>query len=290
MRTTSLRRLSLLILLAFASSAWAADSHPLWSFQGKHNTVYLLGSIHVLSPSEQLPAVVDQAYKEAEVLVMEVDMDDLDPLAAQQAALQYGLLPENESLADHLDAATAAKLETAISGLGVPSAMFNRFRPWLAAITLTQLQLLKLGLNPQSGVEQRFVAKAAADGKEIQGLETLEEQLGLLANLPPRLQVSFLTQTIEEGEQLEREVDTMLNAWRTGDGRALEKYLERAMREHPDIYKPLTVDRNRRWMSRLESIANERDDYLVIVGVLHLVGDDGVVDMLERRGYRVRQH
>ena len=295
MRTASLRRVSLVFLFALANCApanfaWAADQHPLWSFEGKNNTVYLLGSIHVLSPSEQLPGVVDDAYKDAEVLVMEVDMDDLDPLAAQQAALQYGLLPENESLPDHLDAATAAKLDAAIAGLGVPSAMFNRFRPWLAAITLTQLQLLKLGLNPQSGVEQRFVAKAMGDGKEIQGLETMEEQLGMLANLPPRLQVAFLTQTLDETAQLEREVNSMLTAWRTGDERALGKYLERAMREHPEIYKPLTVDRNRRWMSRLETIANERQDYLVIVGVLHLVGNDGVVDLLRRRGYRVRQH
>jgi len=290
MRTPSFRRLGVLLLFALANSAGAADLHPLWSFEGKNNTVYLLGSIHVLSSSEQLPAVVDDAYRDAETLVMEIDMDDIDPLAAQQAAMQYGLLPENESLTDQLDAATAAKLEAATAELGIPVAMLNRFRPWLAAITLTQLQLLKLGLNPQSGVEQRFVTRAMGDGKEIQGLETLEEQLGLLANLPPRLQTSFLLQTLDEAETIESEVGTMLSAWRTGDGHALQKYLDQAMREHPEIYVPLTVDRNRRWMSRLETIANEKDDYLVIVGLLHLVGKDGVIDLLKRRGYSVRQH
>ena len=123
--------------------------------------------------------------------------------------------------------------------------MLNKFKPWLAAITLTQLHLAKLGLDPQSGIEQRMLARAVADHKEILGLETIEEQLGMLAGLPPKLQVAFLLQTLAEADQIEKEIDSMIAAWRDGDTVALEKLL-RTIQDSPELYRPLIADRNRR--------------------------------------------
>jgi uncharacterized protein YbaP (TraB family) len=149
--------------------------------------------------------------------------------------------------------------------------------------------MMKLGLDAQSGVEQRFVTKAVADRKEILGLETLEQQLHMLADLPPKLQTEFLMQTLAEADQVEAELDKMMAAWRKGDSAALEKLLL-SIQESPQIYRTLIVDRNRRWMARLNEMLGAQQDYLVVVGAMHLVGKDGVLQMLEQRGYKVVQH
>ena len=282
-----------LLALAYSTSPLAAGSpeghHTLWTVKGKTNTVYLLGSVHFLRPSEQLPAAVDAAYKDAEQLVMEIDMDDLDPLAAQQTTMELGMLPEDDSLESEVGASTYAKVVRQAQDIGLDPQILNRFRPWLAAMTLVQLQLLKQGLDPESGVEQRLTARATSDGKKITGLETLEEQLGMLANLPSDQQRQFLLYSIEDADNAAREIDKMLAAWRIGDVAALAQLLSREFNQFPALYRPLTVDRNRRWAPHIEALLNEHDDYLVVVGALHLVGKDSVIDLLQKDGYTVTQ-
>ena len=282
-----------LLALAYSTSPLAAGSaaghHTLWTVKGKTNTVYLLGSVHFLRPSEQLPAAVDAAYKDAEQLVMEIDMDDLDPLAAQQTTMELGMLPEDDSLESEIGASTYAKVVRQAQDIGLDPQILNRFRPWLAAMTLVQLQLLKQGLDPESGVEQRLTARATSDGKKITGLETLQEQLGMLANLPSDQQRQFLLYSIEDADNAAREIDKMLAAWRIGDVAALAQLLSHEFNQFPALYRPLTVDRNRRWAPHIEALLNEHDDYLVVVGALHLVGKDSVIDLLQKDGYTVTQ-
>jgi len=292
MRSTRFRRLSFLLFasLAFASNVLASERHSLWSVQGKHNTVYLLGSIHLLRADEPLPAAMEAAYGKAKTLIMEIDMDDLDPLAAQATTMELGLLPEGQTLEQQIGPQAAQKLATYAQNLGVDAAMLARFRPWLAAITLTQFQMMKLGLDSQAGIEQRFTAKAAADHKEIRGLETLQEQLNLFAQLSDRQQTQYLLSSIEDAEHADQELGQMLTAWRAGDADGLAKILNRGFSEFPELYARLTIDRNRRWLTPLANLLNEQEDYLVIVGALHLVGKDGLLDLLERRGYKIVQH
>ena len=277
--------LLLLLGAAAANSAEPQQKHILWSLKGKTNTVFLLGSVHFLRPSEQLPAAVDTAYAEAEQLLMEIDMDDLDPVHAQQVTLELGMLPSGETLEAQLGASAYAKVSEQARAIGIEPMMLNRFRPWLAALTLVQLQLVKMGLDPSAGVEQRFVTRAAADRKEIKGLETLREQLAMMANLPLAQQREFLLYSVEDTERATREIDALIAAWREGNAEELEKLMTEGFEKYPDLYRPMTVDRNRKWVAPLEALLDDKDDYLVIVGALHLVGKDSVVDLLEKRGH-----
>jgi uncharacterized protein YbaP (TraB family) len=285
---------SLLLALAFslAPTAFSLADTPsaVWSLKGKQNTVYLLGSVHFLSPAEKLPAAMEAAYEDAEALYMEIDMDDLDPLAAQKVALELGMLPPGQTLAEELGAETYAMVAQKARELGVEPMMIERFRPWFAAMTLVQLHLMKMGLDPNSGVEQRFTARATRDGKPIQGLETLEEQLGTLAGLPAPQQKQFLVYSVEDTERATKEIDTMLKAWRTGDVAALDKLLAEGMEKYPDVYRPLTIERNKKWIASIEQLLDDEDDYLIVVGALHLVGKDSVIELLEKKGHRVTQH
>lgn len=277
-------------LLLAAGVASAQERHALWSIQGRSNTVYLLGSVHFLRPGDALPKVVDEAYRDAEKIVMEIDMDDLDPVAAQQTTLQLGLLPDSQTLESELGPETYRKVVDQAGSVGLDAAVLNHFRPWLAAMTLVQLQLLKQGLDPASGVEQRLVTRAAADHKEIIGLETLEEQLGFLAGLPQAQQREFLLYSVEDADNASAEIEELLGAWRTGDTRTLQRILADGLEKYPDLYRPLTVDRNRHWIANIEKYLDDTDDYLVVVGAMHLVGKDSVIDLLEKRGHQVVQH
>lgn len=277
-------------LLAASSTSFAAETHhTLWSIKGKTNTVYLLGSVHFLSPSERLPDAMNDAYRDAERLVMEIDMDDLDPVATQQTIIQLGLLPEGRTLESDLGPEAYKKVTIYADEVGLDKTALNRFRPWLAALTLVQLQLKQLGLEPNSGVEQKLTALATADGKEIQGLETMEQQLGMLANLSPTQQREFLLYSVEDTERAAKEIDDLITAWRVGDTKSLAALLQEGFDRYPDIYGPLTVDRNRKWISNIEHLLKQRDDYLIVVGALHLVGKGSVVELLQGKGYSVNQ-
>lgn len=263
--------------------------HILWSIQGRSNTVYLLGSVHFLSAAEALPQAVEAAYEQADSLLMEIDMDDLNPLEMRQAALELGMLPEGESLAQQLDQDSYAKVIARASELGVDPALLDRLRPWLAAMTLVQLHMAKMGLDAAAGVEQRLARRAGGDGKPIEGLETLREQLGMLAGLSPQQQREFLLYSVEDSERMTQEIDELLAAWRRGDTEALAQLLAAGFEEYPDLYRPLTIERNRRWIGRIERLLQDSRDYLVVVGALHLVGRDSVVELLQQRGHHVEQ-
>jgi uncharacterized protein YbaP (TraB family) len=278
-------------LLLWTAGVHAADDqhHILWSLQGKTNKIYLLGSVHLLKESEKLPAAVDAAYADAEKLVMEIDMDDLDPAQMQQDVMDLAALPEGQTLQQQLGPQIYERFATQSRALGIEPTMLNNFRPWFAAITLVQLQLMKMGFDPESGVEKRLTARAAVDHKPIQGLETAREQLEIMARLPEKQQREFLLYSVEDAERMASEVDKLVAAWRRGDPTEMAKLLQEGFDEYPDLYRPLTVDRNRKWIPQIEQLLEGRDDYLVVVGALHLVGTDSVIDLLERKGHKVKQ-
>jgi uncharacterized protein YbaP (TraB family) len=279
-------------LLGFAVPADARDRHTLWTVEGEHNTVYLLGSIHVLRAGDEgLPAAAEDAYDDAEQLVMEIDLDDVaagDPAALLGAMQRMALLPEGDSLREVLGADYDTINERA-RGAGLDLALLDRFAPWFVAVTLLQLELAKRGFSPELGVEQLLATRAVADGKPIQGLETAEQQFAVLAGLPMPMQKRFLVMTLEDAAGLDAEIDELMQAWREGDSDALARLLSEEFDEFPELYKPLTEDRNRAWLGQLVELLDDRDDYLVVVGALHLVGRNSVVDLLRQRGYEVRQ-
>ena len=285
-RISSLACACVALLLCTAARA---EQHILWSLQGKTNKVYLLGSIHMLQSAETLPPAIDTAYADAEKLVMEIDMDDLDTAKMQQDVAELGMQPQGQSLRQQLGPEVYGKLEAEVRPLSVDAAVLDRFKPWFAAITLTQLQMMKLGFDPAAGVEQRLTRRAGADHKPIQGLETAREQLEIMARLPEKQQREFLLYSLEDAERMASELDDLLSAWRRGDAARMGQLLQEGFDEYPDLYRPLTVERNRKWVPQIEQLLDDQDDYLVVVGALHLVGKDSVIDLLERKGYKLRQ-
>jgi uncharacterized protein YbaP (TraB family) len=222
---------------------------------------------------------------------MEIDLDDpgeADPMAMLEIMQRLAMLPEGQSLRGVLGS-DYASLSRRAQQAGLDLALLDRFAPWLVATTLLQLELAKRGFSAELGIEQVLARRAAADDKPIEGLETTAQQLELLAGMPMPMQKRFLVMTLDESAELDQEIGELVRAWKTGDTEALAGLLSDEFDEFPDLYRRLTVDRNRAWVGRLADLLDDRDDYLVVVGALHLVGDDSVVDLLEQQGYEVVQ-
>ena len=287
----SLYTLLLVALIGLPAGASARDRHLLWAVQGEHNTVWLLGSVHVLRAGDAtLPTAAEEAFDDAEQIVMEVDLDgaDTDPLALATAMQSQALLPEGQTLRSVLGSDYAAMNAQARQS-GIDLASLDPFAPWLVAMAVLDQEMARRGYLPEHGVEQTLARRAARQGKPIEGLETAAEQFAMLASMPLPTQKRFLQMTLDESADLDQELADMLAAWRTGNTAALAAMLEEESQTFPDLYRRLTIERNRAWVQQIDRMLGSRDDYLVVVGAMHLVGPESVVDLLRRRGHRVTQ-
>ena len=278
----------LLPVLALADSA--GDPVTMWMAEGTSNRVYLLGSIHLLREGDHpLPRIIDDAYEDAETLYMELDMDDLDALQMQVTINRLGMLEEGTSLREVMGEALYTEAATLAAQLEIPLEMLERTEPWLAAITVEQLVLARIGFNPAYGVEMHLLQKASNDGKEILGFETVEQQLGYLDGLSLEAQRELLMQTLTESAAIRGIMDDLISAWRSGDIDYLEQTLLDDVSGYPELYDAIVADRNRLWVDTIDELLNDGEDYLVVVGALHLVGEGGVPRLLEQRGVRIKQ-
>ena len=266
--------------------------HPvtLWQVDGDTNSVFILGSIHLLRKSDYpIPSVIYGAYDEAEVLIMELDMDDMDPMQTQALVRELGMIADGRSLEDEIGSRAYAKASALADELQIPLSMLAGSKPWLAAVMVETLILTRVGFDPMQGIEMHLMTRASSDGKEILGLETERQQLEMLNGLSLTAQRDMLLQTLEDGGRIEELLDQIIDAWRHGDTRYMEQTLLSDMSGYDELYDTIVVDRNRDWVRQIDRLLDDSDDYLIVVGTMHLVGKDGVPELLKKRGHQVTQ-
>lgn len=285
-----LKAIAALLLLAPLIAAGDDEKAMIWVVEGETNRVYLLGSIHVLREQDHpLPEVVELVYQDAERLIMELDMDDIDPLEAVRFLTQNGVLQGDETLEDQMGKEMYARAVASAREIDIPIELLEKSEPWLAAMTVQEMLMMRVGFKAEYGIEMYLLGKAQADGKPIAGLETINEQLGFLDNLSIDTQSKWLLQSIVEGRRVEMMVDELVAAWRAGDVDFLEAELLHEMNIYPELHQSILVNRNKRWIAPLVDLLDDNVDYLVIVGAAHLVGEDGVPDLLSQQGVRIKQ-
>jgi hypothetical protein len=254
-------------------------------------TVYLLGSIHLLSADAYpLPQPVQDAYADAERLVFETSMDSLMARQAEMAA--RGLLQGGKTLRGELPEDLYAQVEKAapaLAPLGVGMVSVDRMEPWLVALLFQSAESLKVGLAPEHGVDVHFTERARADGKPVSGLESVDFQMDLFDGLSAGEQVSYLRQSLQDLPRSTEVMRQMVAAWRAGDADAIDALMNESRAQAPEMYARLLTDRNAAWVPQIEALLRGWEDVLVVVGAGHLVGDDSVVAMLRARGHTVEQ-
>lgn len=276
-----------LLALGLLGSLTAHAGSPVWAIHGEHNTVYLAGSVHLLKANDAgLPAAFDHAYSGSKELVMELALDKLDPMEAAGWMMEHGMLNEGTTLRATIGDERYRRVSAEATRLGVPMEAVDQLQPWVLALQLLEMQYVQLGFDPQQGVEQQLQHRAQLDGKPIRGLETLDQQLGVLQSLSYPDQARFLDLVVTEMHDVESDTDSVVRAWRNGDSAKLGALLSDEYKSFPSLYRMLVTDRNRRWVPQIEKLLHDNRDYFVVVGALHLVGDGGLLELMRHDGYK----
>ena len=267
-----------------------AALHSLWEVHGKHNTVYLLGSIHVLRLSDYpLSAAVLDAYANSKSLLMEVDLEEMGSAQVQAEMITSAMLADGKNLPDILGTQRYGHADALAHEVGVDLSMFGQFAPWFVAEAISQVQLTQLGFQPESGVEMYFKERARTDGKPVAGLETVHDQLSLFETMSMNSQAEYLLSSLEQARELPSQVDSMVRAWQHGDTQWFDNQMKSEFGRDPMLYQTVLGSRNRKWIPKIEALLNEDKNYLVIVGTGHLVGQGSVVELLKKDGILVTQ-
>lgn len=277
-------------LQADSASVDQAAKSCLWTVPSQSNKIYLLGSLHVLKQDTYpLAAEIERAYADSRKIIFETDIAAMIEPGMQARLLELGIYPAEQNLFQHLDGTTRKLLAKKMSEIGLPLEQFTRFKPWFVALTLTTLELQRLGYNPAFGVDVYFFNRAKTDGKEIGFLEPAEFQIKLLGNMAAEDQNNFLSQTLKDLEMVNQLAGDLVKSWKTGDSDRLNDLLSKSFKDYPDLHDRLLIQRNKKWIKEIEGALRKNENALFVVGAGHLVGPESVVDLLQKKGYSVKQ-
>jgi uncharacterized protein len=271
----------------------APDRLFVWKVTSKTNTAYLLGSVPVGSEDfYPLPQEVEDAFKDSKVLVVEVDPTKVDAAEMQAAMVDRGMYIEGDTIARHVPRPTLQKLRAYFSRRGLPAAQMERFRPWALAVTVTVLETQGLGYRAELGVDKYFMDRSA--GRPVVELESASAQIDLLSGFPEKLEAEFLASTLDGASKTKEMMEQTVALWRGGDAEGLEKLLvTEPLKKQPGmkgVYAKRFDERNANMAEKVAGFLKKPNDpHFVVVGAGHLVGDKGILKLLERKGYHVSQ-
>ena len=288
----SLAALGLAAMAAGAAApADAKTARPaMWKVYDRDTEIYLFGTVHLLPPGTQWrTAAFDKAAKQAGTLVVETIIDEKNPQAFAMELARLSVRPGLPPVLDRVRPERRAALQSVITRSGIPVAALNNMETWAAAFALLQLQFKELGVSGNDGVELALRNAFAAAGKPVQQLETNSQQLGFFDALPELAQRELLEGAVEEPAKAKQQFDAMLAAWMSGDVDAIGRTFNSELQSSPDLKQALLLRRNANWSHWLESRLAYPGKVLVAVGAGHLAGSDSVVEMLKKRGLKVKR-
>lgn len=269
----------------------AAHAAPaMWEVRDKDSVVYLFGSMHVLAPNVRWRTrAFDHAYAAADRVWFETRAD-VGPDRIKALVDRYGVDPDR-SLTEKLSPTALATLRPVLERDGVPLERVERLRPWAAAMMLSVAPMTQKGAKVESGVDVATTQRARVAEKPIETFETIEQQLRLFADLPEQAELTYLDDVAREQLSPPRDGVVLERAWLNGDMNRLGSALVDHMRaERPDLYQALLLRRNLAWADRLDAVMRQgQGTDLVIVGALHMAGNEGLPALMKARGYAVRR-
>lgn len=289
LKPTNWTKFGSLACVVLLSSIVCADS-SVWQVQSDDHTLYLGGTVHLLRATDYpLPEEYAQAYAASSTVVFETDlnlMNDLSVQAKLMKTLSYG---DKDSLKTVLNEEAYSALEAYASNVGLPFIMLEKFKPGMVVSLLQVLEFQRIGFTPQ-GVDAYFNTLAMSDDKPLGQLETVDDQIGFLASMGQGNESEFILMSLKDLEGIDQVMDDMIAAWRTGDNDALsELFVADMLEQAPEIYDSLLKQRNFNWLPQLESMLESSEVEFVLVGAAHLVGPDGLLAILQTKGYEVSQ-
>lgn len=278
---------------ALAATAKASPVPLLWKVSDADNAVYLLGSFHLLKADDYpVSADIDRAFAEADKVVFEVPPEEmLDPAMAQKFLAAAGFA-DGRTLSQVLPGAMREKFNRILAQRGASIAQFDAYEPWFVSLSLMLGISQQMGFRPDQGLDQYLMQQARAGGKPTGGLESIDTQLQVLDSTPLDEQIVSLKEFLDKPTDMPGMLSDLHGAWRDGDVARLDKLTREEMWEKtPQTYRIVNVERNDAWVPQLQQMLDgqKSGDTLVVVGALHLLGSDGVIEKLRAKGYKVER-
>lgn len=282
-------RLGLLALTVGLLAASAAQARPpVWVVRDADSELVLFGSVHLLPPGlDWRPPPLTQAVQAADDVWFELPIDASSEAETAQLAGQLGLLAPDQSLFKLLPPADAQRLMRVAKLYAVDLAVLARLKPWLADVALSGAAYQKAGAGVQDGVEKAVAAQVPEHARK-HAFETPREQVEILAGAPMAEQIVSLSETLKQLEDEPDEFAILVKAWMAGDLTALDREALAPIRKtSPALFRRLVSDRNARWTLTLDERLKGQGRTVVVVGMGHLIGPDGVPARLRALGYEV---
>ena len=286
---------SILITVGLLILAQDSISQPkknfLWKIQSKTNSVYVLGSIHYLK-KEMYPLneTIEKAFEKSDVLVVEANIDDTGKVDTQKL-VESALYLDDETLEKHVSTQTYGLVKKELERLAVPLELIGKQKPWFLSLTLASLEIVKLGFDPNYGIDRYFLSKTEGK-KKILELESFDYQMNLFCQLSEKDQELLLLHTLKDIKVLEQELDKLVQAWTSGDTKGMESIITKSVSEDKrlsPIYDKFIYERNKNMASKIEDYLKTKETYFVIVGAGHLVGNQGIIEILKGKGFLIEQ-
>jgi uncharacterized protein YbaP (TraB family) len=280
--------LATLALLSPAATVLAESA--VWRVTKGGTTVYLGGTCHLLRPSDlPLPPEFDQAYAAASKVYFETDVARAMSPEMQQLMMERGLYEAGQSLLFAVNADAWKKIEAYCAKAGLPVANVARMKPWLFVIMVTGLELQKLGVT-REGADFSFFKRAQADGKPAIALEKFEDHMNFIINLGAGKESEMVSSSLDDLAQSIENFPKLVAAWRSGDLAAIDEHALKDMRtRYPEIFRDLIVTRNNTWLASIDVMLQTPETELVLVGVGHMAGPEGLIARLRERGCEIVQ-
>ena len=265
----------------------------LWKVSDRDNAVYLLGSFHLLKPDDYpVSPDIDRAFAESDKVVFEVPPEQmLDPAMAQKFLAAAGYA-DGRTLSQVLPSAMREKFNRILAQRGASIAQFDAYEPWFVNLSLMLGVSQQMGFRPEKGLDQVLMQQALTGGKSTGGLESIDLQLAVLDSTPMDEQVKSLKEFLDKPTDMPGMLSDLHDAWRDGDLARLDTLTREEMRDKtPETYRIVNVERNEAWVPQIRQMLDgqKKGDTLVVVGALHLLGEDGVVEKLRAKGYAVER-
>ena len=272
----------------------AAQKHFLWKVTGPKGVVYLLGTIHAgKADFYPLPSIIEDSFTKADTLIEEIDLSQpAEAARVERGLIEEGSYPNGDTITNHLSEVTRSHLAAYLKKGDLPEPAITHMRPWLVSMLVEQLELQRMGFDPSYGLDQHFLEEARQSHTQIGALEDAGSQLELLSSLSEEFQDRLLLSSLVDMEKSHDVLDFLTQAWQSGDAAAMQELITSSVRDYPQL-KPLMTklfdDRNTAMTAKIERFLQTPESFFVAVGAGHLVGDNGILNQLQRKNFTVEQ-
>ncbi len=264
----------------------------IWKISSGSTQVYLLGAVHVARADlYPLDKTIEDAYDSSDYLVVEVNTNNISQIESRDLLVKYGMYPKGDNFKNHVTDDLYNKLKEQFLEYDVDIALMNDYKPWVIYNLMSQLLLQSLGYKIENGMDKYFLDKAKLDNKSILQLETAEYQMALMSSIPDEISI-IMTQYDIDNPETDTYLEGLFNAWLDGDTETMETVVFEALAEEPEMapyYEIMYDQRNINMLQKIEGFLAGDGVYFIVIGAGHLVGEKGLINLLQNKEYTVEQ-